>query len=268
MGNSTHRYAWQNQREYVYRYESKVDFSIPEIRREHKSGLRLTSTVRIQSRSDYSLLIKLDQPRFMTFNGLQTEERREEHEEPIPAVFKSHLEKPFKVHLRRGVVEALFVEQDEPIAVTNIKKAILSNLNMDLSASRRAEILSNRLEIPDEQTLEQATLDQSYFTTREQSLHGDCQTSYNIHPLADYEAMEIEESMERHEKKRNQVEHLQGGLSSGRQVCSGKRYWQITKTRNFDNCVERPVYQKWSGLKSKCDTTKSTCQDLMTVSLV
>ena len=28
------------------------------------------------------------------------------------------------------------------------------------------------------------------------SLHGDCQTTYNIHPLAKYEAMEIEEELE------------------------------------------------------------------------
>ena len=45
-----------------------------------------------------------------------------------------------------------------------------------------------------------------------------------------------------------------------------KKYWQITKTRNLDNCVERPVYQKWAGIKSKCDTTGATCKDLMTVS--
>lgn len=264
LGNSIHRYAWQPQREYVYRYESKVDFSIPEIRANHKAGLRLSSVLRVQAKSDYSLLIKFDQPRFLTFNGVQESERREEREEPIPQEFKTALEQPFKVHLRRGVVESIFVERDEPIAITNIKKAVLATLNMDLSASRRNEILSNRLEIPDEQTLDLSAQGQSYFTTREQSLHGDCQTSYNIHPLAEYEAMEIEEQMMEKEKERNQREHLQGGLSSGRQVCQDKKYWQITKTRNFDNCVETPVFQKWSGLKAKCDTTRASCNDLMT----
>ena len=33
---------------------------------------------------------------------------------------------------------------------------------------RRAEVLSNRLEVPDEETLEQSPVDQSYFTVREQ----------------------------------------------------------------------------------------------------
>jgi hypothetical protein len=168
------------------------------------------------------------------------------------------------VHMKRGVVESLFVERDEPIAVTNIKKAMLANLNMDISASRRSSIESNRLEILDEQTLDQSPLDQSYFTVREQSLHGDCQTSYTIHPLPAYEAKEIEERLEEEERQRSTVEHLQGGLSQGREVCRGKKYYQLTKTRNFDNCVERPVFQKWSGIKSKCDTTKASCKDLMT----
>ena len=42
------------------------------------------------------------------------------------------------------------------------------------------------------------------------SLHGDCQTIYNIHPLAKYEAMEIEQQLETVEKTRNMHEHLQG----------------------------------------------------------
>ena len=33
---------------------------------------------------------------------------------------------------------------------------------------RRAEVFSNRLEVPDEETLEQSPVDQSYFTVREQ----------------------------------------------------------------------------------------------------
>jgi len=76
--------------------------------------------------------------------------------------------------------------------------------------------------------------------------------------------MEIENKMEIEERQRNSQEHLQGGLSQARITCEGKKYWQITKTRNFDNCVERPVYQKWAGLKSKCDVTKASCKDLMT----
>nr|ADD73551.1 vitellogenin 1 [Paracyclopina nana] len=261
LSNSTHFYGWKPEREFVFRFESKVDSSIPEIRSNQKAGVKLTSLIRVQAKQDYSLIIKLENPKFWTFNGIQ-DQRNDEREQPIPEPLKAHLEKPFKAHLRRGVVESLFVESNEPNTVTNIKKAVLANLNMDLSASRRNAIESNRLEMPDEQALDQSPLDQSYFTVREQSLHGDCQTSYNIHELPQYEAEEIEEQMQQEESRRNQEQHLQGGLSQGREVCRGKKYWQVSKTRNFDNCVERPVYQKWTGVEPKCDVTKSGCKDL------
>merc|ERR1719370_275632 len=199
----------------------------------------------------------MTQPRFSfdPTNGLA----HEEVETPIPAAFKTHLEAAFKVHLKKGVFEAMFVEAAEPVAVTNIKRAIVATLNMDLTASRR-EVVSNHLEVGAE-----APVTQSYFKVREQSLHGDCQTIYNIHPLATYEAMEIEEQLETVEKQRSLKEHLQGGLSQARTICEGKKYWQITKTRDFNNCVERPVFQKWAGFSAReCDATKDNCADLMT----
>merc|ERR550519_1746358 len=65
--------------------------------------------------------------------------------------------------------------------------------------------------------------------------------------------------------KKSLKEHLQGGLSQGRAICEGKKYWQITKTRDFNNCIERPVFQKWSGIAARdCDVTKGNCGDVMT----
>ena len=261
LSNSTHRYGWEPSKELVFRYESLVNTKIPEIRKSQKAGLRMMALVRIQPKTDYSLMIQFEQPRFMTINGV---ERQEEQEQPIPEPFKSNLVKPFKAHMRRGLVEALFIDANEPVHVVNIKKALLAHLNMDLSASRRNEIDSNRLEIPEEQNFEQTLLEQTYFTVREQSVHGDCQTSYTLHPIPEYEALEIEQQMEQDEQKRNEREHLPGGLSQGGQICRGKKYFQITKTKNFDNCKgQRPVFQLFSGIKAKCDLTKSSCQDLM-----
>lgn len=262
FANSIHYYGWKPQQEISLRFETKVLSNVPEINRNVAAGLRVVGLLRIQTQHDYSLVAKLENPRFLTTNG-NIHLKNEEREEVIPTIFRTHLEKPFKVELRRGVVEALYVEMDEPVHVTNIKKAIVANLNMDISASRRAEINSNSIQIPDEAVLEQAPLDQTYFSVREQSLHGDCETAYTIHEVPKYEAMEIEDRLQREEKYRSEREHLPGGLSQVTPVCQGKKYWQITKTRNFDNCLERPVFQRMSGLKSKCDTSKAACEDLM-----
>ena len=93
LSNSTHRYAWKPQNEYSYRYESSIEFSIPQIKADQKSGLKLAAIIKVQAQTDYSLLIQLSQPRFLTFNGLAGEEI----EEPIPEDFKTHLETAFKV---------------------------------------------------------------------------------------------------------------------------------------------------------------------------
>ena len=95
----------------------------------------MVALIRVQAQNDYSLLIKLDTPRFLTFNG-KVCCSREEVEEPIPEPFKTHLEHAFKVNLKRGVFEAVFVDTQEPVAVINIKRAVIATLNMDLSASR------------------------------------------------------------------------------------------------------------------------------------
>jgi len=144
FSNSTHYYGWKPQRELVFRYESSVDSSIPEIKTTQKAGLRLTSTVRIQTYQDYSIGVKMENPRFVTFNG---DEMRSQQEEPIPAPLLSHLVKPFKVHMKRGVIEAVFVDREEPVVITNIKKAMLANVNLDITASRRSSIESNRLQV-------------------------------------------------------------------------------------------------------------------------
>jgi hypothetical protein len=263
FANSIHYYGWKPQLEITLRFETKVLSNVPEINRNVATGLRVVGLLRIQTQHDYSFVAQLENPRFLTTNG-KLQDVHAEREEVIPAIFRTHLEKPFKVELRRGVVEAVYVEMDEPVHVTNIKKAIVANLNMDISASRRAEITSNSIQIPNEAVLEQAPLDQSYFSVREQSLHGDCETAYTIHEVPQYEAMEIEDRLIREEKYRSQREHLAGGLTQAAAFCKGKKYWQITKTRNFDNCLERPVFQRMSGLKSKCDASKAGCEDLMT----
>merc|ERR1739848_334646 len=64
---------------------------------------------------------------------------------------------------------------------------------------------------------------------------------------------------EQEELKRNQQEHLSGGLSQAKEICQGKKYWQITKARNFDNCIVRPMFVRMVGGKAICDTSKSGC---------
>ena len=120
---------------------SQVLTSIPEIRESQRAGLRLSAEVRVQAFSDYSLRIKFEKSRFLTVNGEvnlsergrlvkggETEQGIQEAE--IPSHLRAHLEKPFLVHLKRGIVENFFVEASEPQSITNIKRSFLAQIQV------------------------------------------------------------------------------------------------------------------------------------------
>ena len=148
-----------------------------------------------------------------------------------------------------------------PVSVTNIKRALLSQLQMDLTGTRRSEDNSNHLsKAVDPEKVH------SYFSTYERTVVGDCETKYTIHPLSKYEAHEIEERISKNEKELRELNAISGQKSRGREPCEGKRFYQVTKTKNFDKCNKMPVYQSASGIKIKCDFGSSKCDDAVTVS--
>ena len=280
--NSTAYYGWEPNKEFVYRYESQVLTGIPDIRDSQYAGLRLSSEVRVQTFSDYSLRIKFEKTRFLTVNGdvslsergrLNKDSQNEQgiQESEIPSNLKIHLEKPFMVHMKRGVVENFFVEASEPTSITNIKRSFLSQIQLDITGSRRPEIESNhigqqnRLDDERDNTPFESNKDITYFTTTEESLLGDCETSYSVHELPKYRSLELEQEWKEEEKMLYREEEV---LSKGDEVCQGKQYYRIIKTKNLDNCKIRPFYQKYDGSESRCDGSKSSCPDQFTVSLI
>ena len=250
---------------------------IPDIHESQYAGLRLSSEVRVQAFSDYSLRIQFEKTRFLTVNGdVNLSERgrinkeSEIQESEIPSHLKNHLETPFLVHMKRGVVESFFVEAAEPQSITNIKRSFLSQIQLDITGARRNEIQSNNvqqqngLEDNNDEVPLESNEDITYFTTREESLHGDCQTSYTIHQLPKYRSLELEQQWQKEEKMLFEEVEVR---SKGEEVCQGKQYFRITKTKNLDNCHKRPFFQKFDGVQSRCDGSKSSCNDQFNVSL-
>ncbi|QQP37547.1 Vitellogenin 1, partial [Caligus rogercresseyi] len=106
----------------------------------------------------------------------------------------------------------------------------------------------------------------------ERTLHGDCETTYTLHPLPLFQAHELEEQWRVHKTKVWETipgyfgsvgsqKELDTILHQGEAACTGKQYYQVIKTHNFDNCRERPLYYSWTGIKNNCDTSKSGCED-------
>ena len=266
--NSTLRYGWAPGTESHFRFESQVLTGIPDIQNSQYAGLKLAAHVRVQAFHDYTLRVKLEQPRFITLNGeiSITEARRiignggsrSGAKENLPQEFRRFLEEPMLVHLKRGLVESFFVSQDEPVAITNIKRSLLSQLQLDVSGSQRYETETNRLDLGQGAQL---NVQIPYYMVQEESLHGKCQTMYNIYSMTPARVLELEKTWEEQEKNAQLTPSV-----AGKAACEGKKYFEIVKTRNLDHCHFSPAFQTVSGAESNVDITKSHMGNLMTVS--
>lgn len=67
LSGSTSYYGWTPEHEFTYRFESQVLSGIPEINNQY-SGLKLSSEIIVQSKSDYSLIVKIVNPKFIVVN--------------------------------------------------------------------------------------------------------------------------------------------------------------------------------------------------------
>ena len=266
--NSTLRYGWAPGTESLFRFESQVLTGIPDIRNSQYAGLKLKANVRVQAFPDYTLRLKLEQPQFITLNGeiSLTEARRiigtgganSGAKEQLPQEFRRFLEEPVLVHLKRGLVESFFVSQDEPVAITNIKRSLLSQLQLDITGAQRYETETNRLDLGQGAQL---NAEVQYFKVIEESLHGKCHTMYNVYPMTPARVLELEQTWAEEEQKAQLTPSVEG-----KAACEGKKYFEIVKTRDLDHCHFAPAYQKVSAAEFNGEITKSHIGNLMTVS--
>ena len=55
--------------ESVFRFESQVLTSIPEIKQSQMAGLKIMANVRVQALQDYTLRVKIENAQLVTLNG-------------------------------------------------------------------------------------------------------------------------------------------------------------------------------------------------------
>ena len=303
--SSIHYYGWTPNRELVYHFESQILTGVPKISESQNSGVMLTSDIRIQSFSDYSLRVKFDNTKIFNFNGevhlsesghlnnnnkiknntnnntsasTSTNNNNSKNifnidnnsynithnnnnnnnnnnsssssnsnnndksevngfeEVEIADEFKDQLETSFVVHLKEGIVQSFFVSANEPTSITNIKRSLMSQLQLDIGGASHGPADIN---------------ESSYSSSHEESLLGDCQTDYTIQQLPSYMSNKLEDSYERNNT-----------------ACKGQEIFEILKNTNLDNCAKRSFLQNNVGIESQCDGSKSACADQFSVSVI
>jgi len=230
-------YSWTPSKEYRYKYSAQVLSGIPELNNQF-SGVRFSSEVLIQPKEDSTCLIKIENSKLTSYNeeGIEmthdwTPKQKHGEIEEIPSVIKSQIETPFVVFHKKGKVEMIETEMGESESIVNIKKALVSKLQIDISKSiERYSQERNKVQ--------RRTVDSHLptFKTKESSILGECETIYSVTKLPEHLKNEFEE-----EERRSSSPEVK--------ECEGKEYYEILKTRDLNECSERPVYHRTYGMQ-------------------
>jgi hypothetical protein len=211
------------------------------------SGVRLYAQVRIQPRQDSTCRVQLENPRFVSYNDVlewnQDKLASSGQEETMPSNIQTWLKTPFTVFHKRGLVEKIQTENGEPEFIVNMKKALVSKLQYDLTNVESHNSQSHN-------QVQRGNQGESLpvFKNEESSVLGKCETVYAINKLPSYLVQEFEDS----ENQQSQNDNS-GTQDSSSKACEGKEYYEIIKTKNLDMCVDRPVFHKSYGIRSKTD---------------
>ena len=145
-------------------------------------GLKFSSEVRVQSQKDFSLKIQFQRIELIVLNsdnvqlnqnGRLSKDNPGLTDSLIPDGIKDHLEKPFLVHIKNGMVLRFYVDKTEPNFITNIRRSFLSQIQLDFSKIQGFE-------------------DFSIFDNQESSIMGNCKSSYSVNPISKSESLELE----------------------------------------------------------------------------
>jgi len=203
--------------EYVYTYSGKILTGIPQIDSTF-AGMSITGQVIVQATGVNTFKLAMKNVGFSTFNdklaGVAPMNWRNvitPTTTPLTDMYKQHMESPVEFILANGKVSAVKISSEEPQWSVNFKKALVATLKIQLPAEG----------LP------------TMWTVMEQGIEGKCENTYQVSELPAYMINEIEQGMVKPE------------------LCEGKKYFQVMKSRDITKCVERSLFLSSKG-HAKC----------------
>ncbi|XP_057364794.1 uncharacterized protein LOC130685509 [Daphnia carinata] len=213
--------GWEIGSEYLYDYSGLLVTGFQEAGYQ-SAAVQIIGKLTVQSIDDETLMLKLSEIRF-TRDG----NYRGKSSDPIlfpvrlsngveEAIGDSlHLLSPFAVIHNKGSITNLVVESEEPTWSVNMKKAVVSNLQLDVAGVRSGldgGVFGER-SVPS-------------LNTWEDGVTGDCFTTLRITRLPFYHVIQ------------NQA--LDAHKTIG-ELCRSAKVYEILKLKDFDQCANDPV---------------------------
>lgn len=183
--------GWSQGKEYRYDWTSQVLSGIPELNSQY-SGLRLVGKIIVHADSDSTLKLRVEGPKLRVYNDvLELDEDylvvgSGSREEELSRDMGKWLETPFKVYHKEGLVEKMEFEKEEPEFIINIKKGLMSKLQLDFSKSKSDESLNQN-------QIQRGQYSLPVFKTMEGSVVGECETTYTVNKLPSHMSLEFEQ---------------------------------------------------------------------------
>ena len=163
------------------------------------------------------------------------------------------LEIPVEFSVQEGEVTSLKVSQQEPKWSVNMKKAIVSSLKIQLpqqSSKQQQEEEERRsprfwyIQQQEQRQQQQEGQNNLYvWTVMEEGIEGKCENTYQVTEIPEYMVHDYEKGMFQPE------------------LCQGKKFWQVLRTRDITKCTDRSVFLSSKGHKNcvvgNCETENS-----------
>ena len=146
---------------------------------------------------------------------------------PLAGEYKKYMESPVEFKTEQGQFKTVSVSSSEPHYSVNFKKALIAAIKISPPVQSygqdrsQSDVRRNpRFWYRDQQT----TQGQYYWTTMEEGIEGKCENTYHVTELPEYLVTEYEQGMLKFER------------------CQGKKYYQVTKTKDMTKCEDRSLY--------------------------
>merc|ERR1711962_1371630 len=235
---SHHQYFSPGQ-EYVYSYTGRILTGIPQIDSTF-AGMSMEGQVYVQATSQNTVKMMMKNVKFGTFNDHLSGSSEQptnwrnvkvESSTPLTSQYKQYMDSPVEFSVEQGQFSTMKVSSEEPQWAVNFKKALVANLKVQQpqQSSLTEERRNPRFWYVAQQ---QDSQEHYYWTTMEEGIEGKCENTYHVSELPEYMVTEYERGMLRPE------------------MCQGKKYYQVVKTKDITKCQDRSIYLSSQGHKN------------------
>jgi len=220
--------------EYEFDYEGRLLSGVPELD-YHFAGITLAGKVILQCVDETHFKLTMRNIEYNTFN--QKLEGPEPHnwrtlETPsnrkVDSMYAKVLESPVEFFMQNGEISDIKVSENEPHWSVNIKKALVSLVKIQ-TPSGKHYLQENTVRAHGESTLP------NIWKVMEQGVDGKCENTYHFTELPDYALFDVAYDLFDTSK------------------CD-KTIFQVVKTRDINNCVERTAYEVNQPGRYNCPT--------------